>query len=112
MGGADAVANSQGWQDAAIRGYERFMYLSAKYRNKMKGQGTTPEVDFVWHLHTMHPLQFHTDCNNLLGFVLHHEPLPESARQEGGKAKAEGNATQEQLWLLEFGCSSLANKKG
>ncbi len=51
--------------------YEQFLVLAAKH----PGKRATPtrEIDEFWHLHMLHPVAYHEDCQRLFGRVFDHD---------------------------------------
>jgi hypothetical protein len=65
---------------AVIVEYKRFLYLIA-----ITGQELTPsdEVDQAWHLHLVYTRSYwHSLCDGILGFPLHHQPTQGGAAQQ------------------------------
>src|SRR5437762_523872 len=57
-------------EHAAAR-YEKFLLLVAKYPDR--AIAPTKDIDFMWHLHMLHPRQYAADCQTLLGDILDHD---------------------------------------
>lgn len=55
----------------ALRRYRHFLFLCWKYPD-----GNTPsiQVDTVWHAHILFTRKYAADCQNAIGFFLHHDP--------------------------------------
>ena len=79
----------KGWHlervEAAIEAYRRFLLDCAR---QIDGNGPTPDVDEVWHLHILNTRQYAADCQAVFGHYLHHLPddadgAPVAARTAG-----------------------------
>ncbi|KAL6055996.1 hypothetical protein QOT17_016413 [Balamuthia mandrillaris] len=90
-----------------LKAYERFLFLCAKYREKIFQEDGTPVPSFspvpdiisaLWQFHMLHPTAYAHDCQRLLGFQLNFGPAALSKNRLGGKA-----SVVEELYLQEFG---------
>ena len=52
--------------------YKRFLYLSAKFPNKVVVPSTA--VDDFWHLHILDTRKYASDCEQIFGRFIHHYP--------------------------------------
>lgn len=70
------MVSHQGWSrkdaEEACRFYRNFLFLSAKYPEKM----LTPskEIDEFWHNHILDTEKYPIDCQNVFGSYFHHYP--------------------------------------
>jgi hypothetical protein len=98
------------------KSYERFLFLWSKqmhshdlvdrttreYDPRTMAIVPPASIDLVWHAHMMHPKVYESDCERLVGAVLHHEPWP----LDHGMSKdqvSELERRAELLWKQEFG---------
>jgi len=87
----------------AVVGYQRFMYLLAKYPQKMEyiDFAPCPTIDLIWHTMLVQPAVYERFSRRLILHVVHHKVLPASKqtliRYDERKDK------EESLWRSEFG---------
>lgn len=56
---------------AAQDRYLKFLRLAAKYPNQPVAP--TRDIDYMWHLHMLHPRAYYEDCQRLFGEILDHD---------------------------------------
>jgi hypothetical protein len=56
--------------------YRRFLCLVALYPNTPLVPSA--DIDIFWHAHILHTRKYLSDCYDVLGYFLHHEPSEES----------------------------------
>ena len=83
-------------------GYQKYLYLVAKYPFRMEwiGFAPTPAIDLFWHSHLLQPRAYWRDTTFLIFGTPHHKLLPEVAREV---FVYEAHAGEEaKLWQEEF----------
>lgn len=93
----------EGWSkeitDEVELWYKRFLYLATKYDCIIPNH----EIDTFWHYHILDTKKYLEDCNNALGFFLHHYPyFGLKDDQEKQELEKSFNVTKK-LFLDEFG---------
>jgi len=84
----------------AVERYKKFLHMCKVYPNK--ALAPTKEIDEMWHLHMLSPIQYMKDCNEFFGELLDHN---------GGFGKRDDEfetwqkyfRETEMLWDMEFG---------
>jgi hypothetical protein len=76
--------------------YSQFLYLKAKYPSL--SLPATSLVDLMWHAHLLHAREYRSDCVDLLGFHLLHDPWPDTSEELDKKAFDE----ECDIWRTEF----------
>ena len=56
--------------ERAARDYERFLLLTKRHGGPV---APTRAIDEMWHLHMLHPVAYHRDCQALFGRILDHD---------------------------------------
>jgi len=81
------------------KSYERFLYLAAKYPPS-SGQMIHPTyaIDFIWHIHMIHPLIYKKDMENIVGYLVDHDPWP----KDSNSALKESFQSTNSLWSAEY----------
>ena len=59
------------WIDRAVTRYGQFLLLAKQ--NPGKTLVPTLDVDLIWHVHMLSPLDYRDDCHTLLGRLLYHD---------------------------------------
>jgi len=94
----------EGWNQEcainAIRKYEKFLALIAKYPGIP--HAPTRDIDEIWHLHMLSPKAYLNDCNKLFGEILDHDGGFGKEPEEEVVLKATFNHTA-MLWEKEYG---------
>ena len=83
-------------------GYQKYLYLLAKYpfRCEWIGFAPTPSIDLMWHAHLIQPKAYWRDVTFLCFGLPHHKLLPEVSRTP---FVYEAHLSEEtQLWQEEF----------
>lgn len=80
-----------------IKQYKKFLYLKRKYKEDYLPP--SKEIDIVWHAHILHTKRYIQFCDNIFGYYLHHNPMPNSSHVDMKKAF---DNTQ-RLYYQEFG---------
>ena len=97
------LPEGSGWDteaaDLAIKWYRRYLKICAKYM----GRGLVPsrEIDEVWHLHILDTRAYASDCMNVFGHMLHHNPY--FGMNGDAKQRDDGFVRTNMLYLAEFG---------
>ena len=85
----------------AVHQYRRFLSLKIRYPNA--NLVPTDEIDLVWHTHILDTSNYASDCQNLFGSFLHHDPyFGELGNETQDDMEEMFNDTSE-LWKREFG---------
>lgn len=79
--------------------YIQFMYLSKKYPGKYLAP--TEEIDEMWHIHMLSPLQYHKDCIHNFDEILDHNGGFGKKQEEYETWQCYFRDT-EKLWEKEF----------
>lgn len=70
------LVSHQGWSQQNAKEicnlYKNYLFLSAKYPEKMLPP--SEEVDEFWHAHILDTHKYHDDCNQIFRHYLHHYP--------------------------------------
>ena len=98
------TANKNGWSQ------EQSNDIEMKYRGFLKlnqmFSGTAfapnPEIDELWHAHILDTQKYITDCSNLFGAFLHHEPSYKSPNEPNASLEEASNRTKA-LFKENFG---------
>jgi hypothetical protein len=85
---------------AAETWYRRFLYLAALYPDTTLVP--SGDIDIFWHAHILHTRQYLRDCNDVLGYFLHHEPADDSDGSTTGMLQKNWQRTLE-LFEINFG---------
>jgi hypothetical protein len=85
----------------AERGYRQFLKLSAK--NPAFAVVPSEEVDEFWHAHIIDTRRYAHDCEQIFGFVLHHNPYVGIDGPEDEARLLELAAATAELMVREFG---------
>jgi len=82
------------------KAYEKFLYMAAKHP-PTKGQYVHPSyaIDVIWHSHMICPKKYAKETKEWVGYLVDHEPWPDSDSKEMEKSGDTTNA----LWQKEFG---------
>lgn len=78
--------------------YKNFLFLQKKYPEAPLVP--TREIDEFWHNHILHTMRYFTDCKQIFGFYLHHEP---SGVMTDVEKLIPAYAQTKSLYLKEFG---------
>jgi hypothetical protein len=86
---------------AAVGQYRRFLSLKRKY----PGVSLVPtdDIDMVWHAHILDTQNYATDCENLFGEFLHHNPFFGAHGDETQEEMAIHFEETSTLWQSEYG---------
>ena len=90
----------------AVGEYKKFLKLNVLYRTERIVPNRM--VDEVWHTHILDTRKYAVDCENLLGFFLHHFPYF-GQRGDADQRDSSFDVTQA-LYEREFGLSPIASK--
>jgi len=81
------------------KSYERFLFLAAKYPpSSGKMIHPTYAIDCIWHVHMIHPLIYKKDCQELVGYLMDHEPWPKESTVSMNKSFKDSS----NIWQNEF----------
>jgi hypothetical protein len=58
--------------DLAEQEYKEFLQLC--FDNKKESIGISKEADIFWHHHILDTKKYMSDCDNIFGYFLHHNP--------------------------------------
>jgi hypothetical protein len=86
------------FHEDSVRRYK--MYLSLKKKHHKTFLVPCYDIDLIWHAHQVHPQDYISDCNSILGFVLKHDDSV-NQRHEGSKLNNADEVTR-RLWFDEF----------
>ena len=87
----------QGWTreqaDLAEKWYLRYLTLVIRFPKRVKHVPNGP-IDAFWHQHILDTQKYHDDCNNVLGYYLHHNPYygMNGDKEEHGQSFKDTNA--------------------
>jgi len=94
----------EGWTDEDskkhIARYEKFLKLIQKYPRQRFAP--TRNIDKMWHLHMLAPLNYQQDCKELFGGTLDHDGGFGAIESEKAALGEVFEATAE-MWKLEYG---------
>jgi len=83
----------------ALKAYERFLYMAAKYP---PGSGElvhpTYVIDVIWHSHMINPRIYQEDSLKYVGYIMDHDPWPEVALE----SMQSSYSTTNSVWEKEF----------
>jgi hypothetical protein len=95
----------QGWSreyvDQMEIAYKRFLTLTVKYPDETIAP--SKDVDKFWHGHILDTMKYAEDCQNVLGYFLHHFPYFGMRGEEDAANLAEAGRTTTRLYEQEFG---------
>jgi hypothetical protein len=83
-------------------GYQRFMYLMAKYPRGLEGLNfaPSPPIDLLWHTHILQPAVYRRDMLRVVRHVPEHKLLASFDRSiQTYEART---SSEEELWQKEF----------
>eukprot|EP01130_Rhizamoeba_saxonica_P002008 TRINITY_DN11819_c0_g1_i1.p1 TRINITY_DN11819_c0_g1~~TRINITY_DN11819_c0_g1_i1.p1 ORF type:complete len:294 (-),score=61.68 TRINITY_DN11819_c0_g1_i1:112-993(-) len=84
----------------SIKGYELFMYLSAKYSQEMNDVGPPITIDLTWHTHQVHSQIYRNDCTHWMEYVPAHRPRTDEPTTEVTEFTSRDNRWNEMVELL------------
>lgn len=89
--------------EAFVLGYQKYLYLLAKYPMRMEriGFAPNPSIDLIWHTHLVNPRAYYYDVGFLCHGVTHHKLLPREARRPFAYDKHVSDEAA--IWEEEFG---------
>ncbi len=88
--------------------YRRFLVMCALYRDQVIVPATL--VDKFWHAHILDTLKYAEDCQNALGFFLHHFPYFGMRGTEDRSALERAFELTETIWAHHFGAPCVGTK--
>src|SRR5712691_11040907 len=95
----------QGWSreyaDRMELAYKRFLTLLVTHPEETIAP--SKDVDKVWHGHILDTLKYAEDCQNVLGYFLHHFPYFGMRGEEDAKNLAAAAENMKRLYQQEFG---------
>jgi len=94
--------NSVAFLRKAQLGFQKFMYLLAKWPMKMENINFSPcpPIDLMWHTYLVQPTEYAIFCKKLIINVVHHKLLPRAKRTL--MTYSSRHDKEEKLWMEEF----------